>query len=210
MKTIQTVLIMFLMISWAISSPATSSQTTNRLRMRFTQHIDPTISPDGCVLLGIPVIDSLNTKYRCCDYVLVDDHSTLFGRDLVTFIYAENVINENVVSEYSTKCSGLYDFLCPGFQPTLSDPGDYLISNALNHPQDVLGKIYDDNDSKKNWGDYDTFNYKNRTPSGYISNWIFHSQWDDLDSFINWGADDVPDVEYGIMQEYNTLNQLYL
>lgn len=207
---IRSILALFLMIYSACTVLATDTPTTNRLRMRVTQHINPTIDSNGHVLLGIPSIDSLNTKYGCQDYTLVDDHSTTYGRDLITFVYSNNVINEIVLSEYATKCFGSYDFLCPEYTPTLSDPGDYLISQELNHPHDVLGRIYSDNDSKKFWGVYNSFNYKYRTPSGYVSDWMFHDQLNRLNDFSNWWSEDVPDLELGIMDEYSTQNQLFL
>lgn len=210
MKTHQKILIIVLMMSWVYASFGVNTITTNRLRMRITQHINPSIDINGFVSLGIPLIDSLNVKYGCCDFILVDDHSTAFGRELITFIYSENVIDDNVVSVFRTKCSGLYDFLCAQYQPTPSDPGDYLISNGLNHQQDVLGKIYDDNDSKKYWGVYNSFNYKYQTPSGYVSEWILQDQLNRLDDFVNWGIEDISNQEYGTMLEYGTPNQLYL
>ena len=149
MKTKEAVLTALLLIVLALSIYGTEAQTTNILRMRFTQHINPTKTSDGLVVLGIPSIDSLNFKYGCNGFILQDDHSTTHLKELITFIYPSNIINEPVIAEYQTRCSGLYDYICPGFQYIDSTPGDYLIPSELNHSQDVLGRILDDYDSKQ-------------------------------------------------------------
>ena len=212
MKTKEAVLTALLLIVLALSIYGTEAQTTNILRMRFTQHINPTKTSDGLVVLGIPSIDSLNFKYGCNGFILQDDHSTTHLKELITFIYPSNIINEPVIAEYQTRCSGLYDYICPGFQYIDSTPGDYLISSELNHSQDVLGRILDDYDSKQYWGAYIHFNQKYRVAAtGYVSNWDIHyDEWDIIENFASYNVEDVADVEYGEMNEFDTPNQQFL
>lgn len=123
------------------------------IAIKFCSNVSPRLE-NGLVVTGISAIDSLNVINHANNFQLIDFTSSLRLKNILLLYFdpAYTPVVEKELPQYqnAAKDISLYtEYICkPSVEMT---PGEYLCTEDVDHLEDTIWQIYDDNDDKRNW-----------------------------------------------------------
>ncbi|MDP8231897.1 MAG: S8 family serine peptidase, partial [Candidatus Zophobacter franzmannii] len=114
--------------------------------IQFNNAITPELNSQDIVVVGIPVLDSLNAYYGCNDYKKLEGLWAVNHNHFVVLYFPNPTIDiEEVSSIYEEKCTGYIQSITFESTPIHAfQPGDYLFSESKEHDEDILYTIHND------------------------------------------------------------------
>ncbi len=178
-----------------------------RIMIKFDSGINPQIN-EKYVELNKESIDSLNVKYECDEYELIDYTWAQYLKNIIilTFKTTEYEI-EDIYNEFNKIQNEGINIVEICKVELLSEPNEYLYSLNKEHLEDVYWKLYGDNDNKRDWRNYAYENLYSETSEYYID--ILERHFSGSAEIVNYTESNGGAYPYNLDQYYVGYEEAY-